>query len=70
LFAVYRRTCLAAIAACLDAGDHRMFSFFAAVRTRYVKPDDLRVLDPDLRSFFNVNTPDDWRAAQQLAGAG
>jgi molybdenum cofactor guanylyltransferase len=67
LFAVYRRSCLRAIAACLDAADYRMFSFFANVRTRYVTPDELRVYDPELRSFFNVNTPDDWRDAQRLA---
>ena len=31
-----------------------------------VGPDEIRRFDPDLRSFFNVNTPEDWDAAEQM----
>lgn len=67
LHALYRRACLPAITARLDAGEYQMLSFFADVRTRYAAPEALRPFDPHLLSFFNVNTPDDWLEAQQLA---
>jgi molybdenum cofactor guanylyltransferase len=66
LHALYRRSCLGAAAARLAAGDRPMLSFLADVRVRVVPPDEIRRFDPDLRSFFNVNTPEDWRAAGQL----
>jgi molybdopterin-guanine dinucleotide biosynthesis protein A len=66
LHALYRRSCLEAVAARLAAGDRQMISFFADVRMRVVRTDEIRRFDPDLRSFFNVNTPEDWRAAEQM----
>jgi len=69
LHALYRRSCLPAIARRLDAGEHQMLSFYADVRTRYVAPETMQAVDPGLLSFFNVNTPDDWQEAQRLAHA-
>lgn len=68
MHAVYRvDACRAAIRAALARGDRRMISFLADVRTRRVSEDELRALDPDLRSFFNVNTPADLEEAHRLA---
>ena len=70
LHAIYRRSCLSAVAARLVAGERQMISFLSDVRVRTVGPDEIRDFDPDFRSFFNVNTPADWRAAEQmLAGS-
>jgi molybdopterin-guanine dinucleotide biosynthesis protein A len=66
LHAVYRRACLAPIEAQLRAGDLRMIGFFAHVRMRYVNRADIVRHDPTLRSFFNVNTPEEWTLAEQL----
>jgi molybdopterin-guanine dinucleotide biosynthesis protein A len=66
LHALYRRSCLGAVAARLAAGDRPLVSFLPDVRVRVIPPDEIRRFDPDLRSFFNVNTPEDWRAAEQL----
>ena len=66
LHALYRQTCLPAIEDAILAGRRRVISFFDAVRVRYVDPAEIAHLDPDLRSFRNVNTPDEWQAA--LAG--
>ena len=41
---------------------------FDAVRTRRVKPEEMTVVDPELRTLRNLNTPEDYRAA--LADAG
>ncbi len=62
LHAAYRRTVLPEIEAAIGAGRRRVISFFPAVRVRSVLPAELVGLDPALRSFQNVNTPDEWRA--------
>jgi molybdopterin-guanine dinucleotide biosynthesis protein A len=65
LHAVYRRReCLPAIEAAIQGGRRRIVSFFDAVRVRYVHPAEIAHLDPDLRSFYNVNTPEDWDVLQ------
>lgn len=66
LHALYHRRCLPAIAAQLAAGRRRVISFMPAVRTRYVPEAALRARDPDLHSFFNANTPEEWAAALKL----
>lgn len=62
LHAAYRRTCLPAIETAIRAGERRVISFFSHVRVRYVTPDDVAPFDPDLHSFRNVNTPQEWEA--------
>jgi molybdopterin-guanine dinucleotide biosynthesis protein A len=64
LHAAYRRTCLPAIEDAIRAGNRRIVSFFPHVRVRYVSPDEVVSFDPDLRSFHNVNTPDEWATVQ------
>lgn len=63
LHAVYRKSCLPAMEAAIRAGKHWAFSFYDEVRVRYVDPAEIKHLDPDLRSFRNINTPDEWRVA-------
>jgi molybdenum cofactor guanylyltransferase len=64
LHAVYRRRCLPAIEAALAANRRRVISFLAAVNVCYVDEPLLRSIDPRLTSFRNVNTPEEWSAAQ------
>lgn len=69
MLAAYRvATCRAAIRAALARGQRRMIAFLGDVRTRRVAEQDLRAVDPELRSFFNVNTPEDLDAARALVG--
>jgi molybdopterin-guanine dinucleotide biosynthesis protein A len=63
LHAVYRRACLPAIQAALAAGRRRAVAFLADVHVRYVAPEELAPLDPQFRSFANINTPDEWARA-------
>jgi molybdopterin-guanine dinucleotide biosynthesis protein A len=68
MHAVYRvATCREAIRAALARDERRMISFLDDVRTCRVEESELRRLDPDLWSFFNINTPDDLEAARRLA---
>ena len=68
LHAVYRRTCLPAVTAQLAAGDLRVERLLERVRTCFVDEAELRAIDPDLRSLWNVNTPVEWEAVLQAEG--
>lgn len=68
LHAVYSKTCAPAIKAALDAGERRIISFLAQVRVRDVREDEIRILDPDLHSFFNLNVPEDLVRMQAILG--
>lgn len=66
LHALYHRRCLPAIAARLAQGQRRVISFMGDVRTCYVPETDLRRADPQLHSFINANTPEEWQMALQV----
>lgn len=61
LQAAYSTGCLPEAELLLKAGTYRPTTLAERVRTRWVEAEELRDLDPTLRSFQNVNTPDDWR---------
>ncbi len=68
LHAVYRREiCLGPVRAALDAGNLRMVSWFSDVKVRVMELDELRLYDPDLRAFLNVNTPEEFVRAEAMA---
>ena len=64
MHAAYRRSCLTAMEAALARGDMRVISFFADVRVREVAADEIRTVDPELRAFENLNTPEDLARAR------
>jgi molybdopterin-guanine dinucleotide biosynthesis protein A len=71
LCAVYAAR-VAAVAEELLRRDRRAMHDLLAVpglRVTYVDEPALRACDPDLRSFFNVNTPEDLARAQAMAAA-
>ena len=68
LSAVYRRSTLPHVEALLAENRLRPAFLFDAVRTRRVKPEEMTLVDPELRTLRNLNTPEDYRAA--LADAG
>jgi molybdopterin-guanine dinucleotide biosynthesis protein A len=68
LSAVYRRSTLPHIESLLASDRLRPVFLFEAVRTRRVKPEEMTVVDPELRTLRNLNTQEDYRGA--LADAG
>ena len=66
LHALYHRRCLPAMQATLAVNNLRIISFYETVRVRYVDEPILRQVDPELRSFVNVNTPAEWARALAL----
>lgn len=68
LHAVYRAaTCAPVMKAALDAGALKMADWLRRVRTRFITPDEIARFDPEGLAFVNVNTPEDFRAAEQRA---
>jgi molybdenum cofactor guanylyltransferase len=68
MHAVYRREpSLASVRAALARGDRRMISFLDGLDVRRLEEDELRAFDPALRSFFNINTPEDLVEARRIA---
>ena len=63
LHALYTRACLPAMERALATGRMRVISFFDEVRVRRLPEELLRGIDPTLRSFTNVNTPEELAAA-------
>jgi molybdenum cofactor guanylyltransferase len=70
MHAVYRvAPCRVAIRNVLEHGGRRMISFLDEIDTLRVGEDEIRQIDPEIRSFFNVNTPYDLEAARHLIAA-
>ncbi len=66
--AVYlRETCLPAVCQVIQAGQWRVDAWFDQVRLRYIELEEIRVYDPQLLSFWNVNTPHEFQKAAALA---
>ncbi|MDW8184084.1 MAG: molybdenum cofactor guanylyltransferase [Anaerolineae bacterium] len=61
LHALYRVSCLNAIASALACRQRAMFAFYPAIHVRYLPPSVWRTVDPEGRSWRNINTPRDWR---------
>jgi molybdopterin-guanine dinucleotide biosynthesis protein A len=68
LHAVYRRaTCIPAIETAIAADQWRMISWFPGVTVRTLTPEEVGRFDPEHLAFWNVNTPEDFAAAEGRA---
>jgi molybdenum cofactor guanylyltransferase len=67
LLARWGAACLPVVEARLVAGERAVHAALAAVRTAWLDEAALTAVDPGLRSFVNVNTPEDVR---RLEGEG
>ncbi len=68
LHAVYAASCLPQIEGMLAEGQLSVYRLIPRLTARYLEEDEVAAIDPERRSFFNVNTEDDLRRARQLAG--
>jgi molybdopterin-guanine dinucleotide biosynthesis protein A len=57
--AIYSRNCLKPIEDQLQQRRYKIDAFYRQVRVKRIAEAELRRHDPELRSFFNVNAPDD-----------
>jgi molybdopterin-guanine dinucleotide biosynthesis protein A len=64
---VDRRVAQEAIAAALASGEQRLFRVLERLTPRVVEETELRQVDPELLTLFNVNTADDVALAERIA---
>jgi molybdenum cofactor guanylyltransferase len=67
LCAVYSRKCIRPIEHQLDRNEFKIDRFFNKVKVLKLKEPLLRKVDPDLVSFFNMNTPADLELARTMS---
>lgn len=66
--AVYRRnSCLSAVKNALDTGLKRMISWYPQVKVREIGTNVVKQFDPEGLAFLNVNTPEEFIAAEMIA---
>ena len=70
LHAIYCKRCLEPMRRALQRGDLRAIAFLPEVRVRFVSRQEIDRFDPEHRSFFNANSPDELRHAQELSERG
>jgi molybdopterin-guanine dinucleotide biosynthesis protein A len=68
LHALYHCDCLPAIRENIKAGIYQAIKFHINVRTLYIQEQEIRQYDPQLRSFYNINRPQELREAGELEG--
>ena len=66
LCAIYSRRCIKPIERQLQNGESKILNFFPKVKVKEIPEAELRSADPDLISFFNINTPEDLTASEQM----
>lgn len=67
LHAIYMKLALPVLADQLSRCAWDLQSVISKLRVRVVEPAALRLLDPAQLSWYNVNTPEEYRQAQRLA---
>jgi molybdopterin-guanine dinucleotide biosynthesis protein A len=65
LHAIYSKACLQPIERRLEMHRLRIIGFFPDVRVRTVTASELEPYDPALLAFQNLNTPEEFQAAEQ-----
>ena len=63
LHAVYRKTCTASMHSRITSKQLKIAPVFNVLKTEWVSEVEVRKIDPELRSFRNLNTPLDYRQA-------
>ena len=66
LCAIYSKRCLQSIEHQLLKKEFKISKFFKKIRMKKVQETQLRQKDPNLLSFFNINTPEDLEIADRI----
>jgi molybdopterin-guanine dinucleotide biosynthesis protein A len=66
--AVYAKICLPVMERHIKSEEFKIRQIFKSTRVKKVPENALRQADPELQSFFNINTPDDLKRAESWRG--
>ena len=57
LHGLYSKRCLPAIKEAIDSQEYQVIRFFPKIRVKYLDENEIRKYDPKLKTFFNINNP-------------
>jgi molybdopterin-guanine dinucleotide biosynthesis protein A len=66
LCAVYSKRCLIPIENQAANGNMKISKLYSKVKVKKIAEESLREIDPELISFFNINTLEDWTLSQKM----
>jgi molybdopterin-guanine dinucleotide biosynthesis protein A len=66
LHAVYSKRCIHALEELINSGNLKIARLFEKIKTCRVEEEELKKIDPDLKSFININTKEDLRYVQEM----
>jgi molybdopterin-guanine dinucleotide biosynthesis protein A len=64
--AIYRATCLSPVRRDIESDKLKVIGFYDDVKVRYLDEPEYKAYDPEGRSFYNINTPEELQAAQRF----
>ncbi|KXS37735.1 MAG: molybdopterin-guanine dinucleotide biosynthesis protein A [Candidatus Frackibacter sp. T328-2] len=66
LHAIYSKDCLPSIEEVIKQNRYRIMEFWPKVDVQYIEEEKIREFSPNLHSFFNVNTREDYNHALRI----
>jgi molybdopterin-guanine dinucleotide biosynthesis protein A len=66
LFAVYSKNCLPVMEQKIKENKLKIQRIFPSLKVKKITESTLREKDPELVSFFNINTAEDWKRGQAM----
>ena len=66
LHAIYQRSCIKPMEQEMRIGNFRVVSFLPYIKKLYIEEEEIRQFDPEMRSFFSINTWDDYEKAKEI----
>ena len=67
LCAIYSKRCIKPIERQLSAEDAKILKFYPKVKVKEIREAQLRLADPHLVSFVNINTPEDLSVSETMS---
>ena len=59
LHALYNRRCVSGVKRIIDSGRKQVILLYEDLKVHYIEEEEIRGIDPEMKSFSNINTPDD-----------
>jgi len=66
LHAIYSKNCQKAIKKILNEGKNKILDFYPYVKVKIIEESKFKNLDPELKSFININTPEELKILNKL----
>ncbi len=66
LCAIYSKNCIGPIEDQLKRKDFKIYHFFDQIRLKTLPAERIKAADPEMRSFFNINTPEAYQRCREL----